>query len=456
MKKMAMGGKLGMMMSATMLLGVLAGCGGGGNANNQAGGSATPSQSPSATASESASPEASGSGSGTGSKTTVQFWHSLSGKNGEYMDQLIKRFNDSHPNVEVVGTFQGGYDETVTKLQQGLASNTAPDMSMLERAYVQMFADSDVLEDLTPYLASSGLSADDFTAGLMGHSIFDDKLVALPLNRSTPILHINKTLLDEKGLSVPTTWEELKKTANALVVKENGQVSRYGLTMPYDTWYPLAMITQAGGKFFNDEGTSVGYGDEGVKTFQYLKDLQNAGALYYPPAKDSGNIVNNMFIDGKVAMMFQSTGSIGGLAGSVTFDYATAFLPKDVRNATPTGGGNVVMLSTSKNKDAAWEFLNWLETDPQGAQAFIVQSGYLPFTKAMTESKEIQDLWAKEPNRKVAYDQLQYAVDTNKSVHWPEVMKEFFSAIEAIMYDNKDIPSTLDGFKKSAEQILAQ
>ncbi|MEC0203450.1 ABC transporter substrate-binding protein [Paenibacillus lautus] len=431
------------LLSVIMLFSLLAACGGGGASGNTG--------------------EAPGSGgteapSGDKGKTTVQFWHSLGGKNGEYMDALIQRFNASHEDIEVVGTFQGSYDETVTKLQQAIASDTGPDVSMLERAYVQMFADSEVLEDLTPYLEGSGISADDFTAGLMGHSIFNDQLVSLPLNRSTPILHVNKTLLDEQGLQIPTTWEELKEVANALVVKEGSEYKRYGVTMPYDTWYPIAMISQAGGTFFNDDNTSIGFGDNGAgaKMFTYLKDLQSTGALYYPPAQDSGNIVNSMFVEGKVGMMYQSTGSIGGLSSAVDFDYVTAFLPKDEVYANPTGGANVTMLSSSKNKEAAWEFIRWMEMEEEGGLEFILQSGYLPFTKKMVESEQIQELWAKESNRKVAYDQLEFAVDTNKDVAWPEIMHEFFSAMEAIMYDSKDIPATLDTFKKETERILAQ
>ncbi|MGG4346075.1 ABC transporter substrate-binding protein [Paenibacillus lautus] len=431
------------LLSVIMLFSLLAACGGGGTSGDTG--------------------EAPGSGgteapSGDKGKTTVQFWHSLGGKNGEYMDALIQRFNASHEDIEVVGTFQGSYDETVTKLQQAIASDTGPDVSMLERAYVQMFADSEVLEDLTPYLEGSGISADDFTPGLMGHSVFNEQLVSLPLNRSTPILHVNKTLLDEQGLQIPTTWEELKEVANALVVKEGSEYKRYGVTMPYDTWYPIAMISQAGGTFFNDDNTSIGFGDNGAgaKMFTYLKDLQSTGALYYPPAQDSGNIVNSMFVEGKVGMMYQSTGSIGGLSSAVDFDYVTAFLPKDEVYANPTGGANVTMLSSSKNKEAAWEFIRWMEMEEEGGLEFILQSGYLPFTKKMVESEQIQELWAKEPNRKVAYDQLEFAVDTNKDVAWPEIMHEFFSAMEAIMYDSKDIPATLDTFKKETERILAQ
>ncbi|MEF2244386.1 MULTISPECIES: ABC transporter substrate-binding protein [unclassified Paenibacillus] len=391
---------------------------------------------------------------GSKGKKTVHFWHSLGGGNGERIDEMIKRFNDSQDKIEVVGTFQGNYKETVTKLQQAIAAKSAPEVAMIERAYIQMFSDSDVLEDLTPYVAKTNLDLNDFSEGLMGHSNFNDKLVSLPLNRSTPILHVNKTMLDELNLAIPTTWEEMADVASKLAIKEGNEYKRYGLSMPYDTWYPMAMITQAGGRFFNEEGTGLGFIDNGigVKVFEELKKLQSNGGLYYPPATDSGNIVGSMFKEGKVGMLYQSTGTIGGFLSSVEFEYVTAFLPKEQVHANPTGGANVSMLNSGTNKDEAWEFINWMMTNEQGALQFIIDTGYLPFTKSMTESKAIQDLWAKEPIRKTAYEQLQYAIDTNKAVAWTEVEQEFFSAIEAIMYDSKDIAATLDTLKKNTDR----
>ncbi|MCI3924702.1 ABC transporter substrate-binding protein [Paenibacillus sp. TRM 82003] len=383
----------------------------------------------------------------------------MGGKNGEYMDELIQAFNASQEQVEVVGTFQGGYDELVTKLQQAIASDTAPDVAMIERAYVEMFADAEALEDMTSYFeASPDVSVDDFNPGLMGHSVFHDKLVSLPLNRSTPILHVNKTMLDENGLQVPTNWDELQQVATALVVKESDETQRYGYSMPYDTWYPIAMISQMQGTFFNEDKSSIGFFDNGVgeKVFSFLKEQQASGALYYPPAQDSGNIVSQMFVEGKIGMFYGSTGSIGGLSQAVDFDYTTAFLPKGEVHANPTGGANVSILASSKNKDAAWDFVKWMEFNEEGALQFILKSGYLPFTTTMVESQAMQDLWEKEPNRKVAYEQLQYAVDTNKDVQWPAIMHEFFSAIEAIMYDSADIVPTLETFKTEAERLLAE
>ncbi|WP_240762736.1 ABC transporter substrate-binding protein [Paenibacillus thalictri] len=445
------------LMATAMLSGVLAGCGGGGGgAQSSSGTGSTPAPAPAASTPAPAASTTPAPAAGSGGKVTVNFWHSLGGKNGEYIDAMIKRFNESQSKVQVVGTFQGSYDEMVTKLQQAVAAKSGPDVAMLERAYIQMFADSDVLEDMTPFLKKSNMSADDFTQGLMGHSVFNKKLVSLPFNRSTPILHINKTMLDEKGLAIPKTWDDLKKVANALVVKEGNEYKRYGLTMPYDTWYPIAMIYEAKGKFFNDAGTSVGYTTEAAKTFQFLKDMQNTGALYYPPAQDSGNIANTMFTSGKVGMMFQSTGTIGSLVDNAKFDYVTAFMPMDQVYATPTGGANVSLMSGSKNKDAAWEFMSWAMTDPKGGLQFVLDSGYLPFTKKMVESQQIKDQWAKQPARKVAYDQLQYATDSNKHVAWTQVNQEFLKAIQAIMYDNKDVNATLDTFKKETERIMKQ
>lgn len=439
--------KLSMAIVLTLLISMLAACSSNGGSSN----TGTPQSSNNGSSS-------SASGNASSEKVTIDFWHSMGGANGERIDAMVKRFNESHDNIEVVATFQGGYDETVTKLQQSIASATGPDVSMLERAYVQMFSDSEVLADLNPFLQQSGMDESYFIEGLMGHSTFNDQLVSLPLNRSTPIMHVNKTILDELGMDVPTTWEELKAVANAAVVKEGNEITRYGMSMPYDTWYPLAMISQSGSRFFDEAGTTVPFVTDGTgeEVFGFLKDMQGTGALFYPPSADSGNIVNGMFTEGKLAILYQSTGTIGGLIQNVDFEYVTAFLPQNEMYATPTGGANVVMLEDSDNKDAAWEFMKWMLTDENGALPFIVESGYLPVTHAMIESDMIKEQWEKEPVRKTAYEQLQYAVDTNKDVAWPSIMHEFFSAIEAIMYDSEDIAGTLQGFQKEAERLLSE
>lgn len=387
----------------------------------------------------------------------INFWHSLTGNNEELLQGAVDRFNHSQNEIYVKTAFQGGYDETMTKVQQALASNTAPDITMVERAYVEMLANANVLQDLHPFFDKSDkLSEEEFVEGLMGHSYFEDELLSLPFNRSTPILHINQTMLDEQGLAIPKDWRELENVANALVIQSDSEVERYGLSMPYDTWYPIAMITQSKGMFFNKDQTKDGFVENGVgnEVFSYLKNLQKTNALYYPPAQDSGDRVNQMFLSGKVGMIFQSTGTIGNLEDNVDFDYTTAFLPENKVYSTPTGGANIAMLKNSEHQTEAWTFMEWMMAEEEGALQFILESGYLPFTYSMVETESMKKLWSEQPNRKTAFEQLKYAEDTNKNENWPIVMHEFFAAIEAIMYDDENIDATLQKFSKETERVI--
>ena len=393
-----------------------------------------------------------------GRKYTVQFWHSVGGNNLEYLKPIISSFNSTHQDIQVTATYQGSYSNTQTKLENAIASGTAPDVSMLERSNVQYFADADALEDLTSYLESSSLK-DDFVPGLMGHSKFNGKLVSLPFNRSEPVMYVNRTLLDQMGLKAPDTWEDLRKVSDALVKKAGNEYKRYGFSMPFDTWYPIAMLTQCGGKFFNDEGTDVGYDDGQMeKVFNFLQDSLKSGALYMPPAKGGGDRIIQMFASGELGIVFQSTGTYGQISKTVNgkFDVQMCYLPKDEKRANPTGGGNIVIPAKAQNKAAAWEFIQWMMTDAKGLRQFIIKSGYLPPTNSMAQSSEIQELWKKDPNLKVAFDQLQFAVDTNKSTNWPLVDKDIQTAMSAIYYDRKDVKSTLETFKAAAKKDLTR
>ena len=398
--------------------------------------------------------DSAGGGGGDG-PATIQFWHSMGGANGESIDRVVAAFNEAHEDIEVVATFQGGYGDTLTKLQQAIPADTAPDISMVERAFVPLLAEAQVLADLNPYLVGSAeLSADDFVEGLMGNITFDGQLNAMPFNRSTPMLHVNQTLLDEAGLEVPTTWQEMEETANALTVEDGGEVSQYGVTMNYESWWPIALIVQQGGAFFNEEGTAVGFDQEAVDTFEFLTRMQDANALYYPPTTDSGNITGQMFLSEQVAMVVNSSGNIGNFLENSDFDYQTAFLPEGERAAAPTGGANLVMLAGSEQQDAAWTFLEWLATAPEGGRQFIIDTGYVPFTEPMAESEEFQELFAEEPQREVAYAQLENSIDTNNSPQFAAVDQEFLQTIQAIMYDDADIASSLEAFRERANEML--
>lgn len=90
----------------------------------------------------------------------------------------------------------------------------------------------------------------------------------------------------------------------------------------------------------------------------------------------------------------------------------------------------------------------------RAAIAFVIGSGYLPFTKTMAQSDAIQQLWKESDNYKIAYDALADGDDSYRIANLTPVIAEFRTCIQAIMLDNQDIDESLKTFSDSVDVIL--
>lgn len=345
-------------------------------------------------------------------KTQVTFWYSLTGRNGEFITELTEKFNKSQSGVEVKAVSQGDYYQNASKLQSSIISNTQPDMTLLEVAQVGQFGYSGALDDLGTYFSKE--EEGQFLEGLMKNSYIDGKFVAVPFNRSTPIMYINKTMLkaaglDEKG---PQTWEELVEFSRKLTKKDEGI---YGFSTPIDIWFYEAGVFQQGGTIFSsDEKKTAFNSPEGTAIVTLWQDMVKEGIMKAPVGQDynAWDVVRNDFATGKTAMIQISTASLGGLL-EVTkdkFELGTAFLPAGKQRGVPTGGACLVILKKAPEdkKKAAAEFIKFL-TNEENASLFSEVTGYMPVTRDAAASERIKALHAKYPQYKVALEQLAHA-----------------------------------------------
>ena len=187
-----------------------------------------------------------------------------------------------------------------------------------------------------------------------------------------------------------------------------------------------------------------------------MRDLQESGALYYnDPANDQDN---QMFTSGMAAMTINSSGAITTRIDTIgdDFEYVVAPLVSDVTASMPTGGSGFGILAASGLQEEAWKFVKWFIQDEKGGLAFVIGSGYLPFTKTMVESEAIQELWKKSENYKIAYEALENADDSYRIANLTPVIAEFRTCIQAIMLDNEDIDTALNTFNDSVNVILSE
>ncbi|HBE9269302.1 TPA: ABC transporter substrate-binding protein [Clostridioides difficile] len=343
--------------------------------------------------------------------TKINFWAPLGGTNGETAQKMVDQFNSEHKDVQVNMLKQKDYYENATKLQAALTSKDQPDVTLLEITQTGTFASAGALVDMSKYFDKT--YQERFFSGLLTNSYYEDKFVGMPFNRSTPILYINRDMATKAGLdpSGPKSWEELKDYASKMTNKSE---DTYGFETPIDIWFYEAMVMQSGGEITN--GKKVAFNNEaGQAPVKFWQDMMKAGIMKMPPGEDynAWDVAKQDFVNGKVGMIFTSTADLAGLMQQTEgkFEISTAFLPKNQKYATPTGGANLVMLEggTDKEKEASAEFIEWMTQTDKIVQ-FSSSTGYLPTTEDATNSEKLQTLYKEKPQYKVATDQLQYAV----------------------------------------------
>lgn len=424
---------------------VLAGCGGSKEAagsNNQAGGSSAPQ----------------GQTASAGKPVEIDFWYALGGKNGEYIEKMVKDFNASHKDIVVKPSYQGNYYENHSKVLAAVTAGNQPDVTMVEVGSIGAFADAKVLEDLGPY--ANGAEKQKYIPGLLGNSYWKDKLYAVPFNRSTPLLYVNRDMLKAAGLDPngPKSWEELRQFSEALTKKDGGKTSQYGFSTAIDIWFYEALVLQSGGTILTDDNKQLAINNEAGKApLQFWTSMLKEGVMKAPPGEkyNAWDVAKQDFLNEKVAMIFSSTGDLRGLKEGAKFEVGAAFMPANKSYGAPTGGANLVMLAKSSDdeKKAAWEFMQWM-TDTKQTIPFSLESGYMPVTAEAVESDEMKQAYEKEPNFEVAVKQLEYASPRPMVPGYKELQEVIMTEIQRAVLGQASVDEAIQRADEKAQKLL--
>lgn len=355
---------------------------------------------------------------------TIRMWHSRgAGANGTMIADSVAEFNRTNPyGITVEQVYQGNYATTLAKATQGIAAGTNPELIVLDSAVATPYmAEEGMLVDMLPYMQRDGISPDSFLDTFMMHSKWNGQVVALPYVRSGLIFYYNADMLKAAGFEAPKTVEEMEKIAKALTVAgKDGVTERYGLLVHNETWISANWAYQMGSDYSSLDGSTSPFIYDGtlLKILKEWRRWINEGWCAPPNVTDTQTKMREMFYQGKIAMMFSSSGSMSGILQNSKFEVGVTLPPSfsDVRS-TFAGGGNIAMLSknvSANAKAAAWEFVKFLMTSDQDAQNHI-RTGYLPVRKDSTENKALAEHWNKVPQAKAAFEALR---DFGHAVPW--------------------------------------
>lgn len=335
-------------------------------------------------------------------------WSSFGGVNGQTLDRLAAKFNESQDDIYADFQYQGDYDQTAVKLAAALQSGTAPDLIILNQVYTGKYLLRGLLEPLDEYFEDDFKK--QFFPQLVNEWVVDGKMYKVPFARSTPLLYYNKDVFESAGLPMrgPKTWSELRSWSGE-IGKQKGPDNkpvRSHIVKPID-WFFQAEVWEFGGVLSKDLKVTMDH-EEAVTCATWFQDaiVKQKTAI---PGEDS-----NDFTNGFAATVLGSTAELRGIEEAAKFNVGAAFLPKQEEVGVPTGGsGWAVFKGVPKDrKDAGAEIIKFFSR-PEISAEWSLGTGYVPIVKGAGKQATYRTEVKKDPNFDVARKQLPRAKPTD-------------------------------------------
>ncbi|WP_091465803.1 ABC transporter substrate-binding protein [Paenarthrobacter nitroguajacolicus] len=305
------------------------------------------------------------------------------------LEPIVEAFEAKYPKVQVnlenVGTGNAHY----TKLQNAVkAGSGAPDVAQIEYNALPQFALSDALVDLKEFGAED--LKDNYTQSTWGSVNLNGGVYALPQDSGPMAMFYRADVFEKHGISIPTTWDEYVEAGKKLHAADP---KAYITSDTGDAGFTTSMIWQAGGKPYKLDGSTnvtVDLQDEGAKKWTGTWNQLLKNDLLSPVTSWSDEWYKGLS-DGSIATLIIGAWMPANLesgAAGASGQWRVASMPTYEKGAAATaenGGGGDAVLKQSKNKAAAYGFLQFAN-GPEGSKIHAENGGF-PSTTADLESE---------------------------------------------------------------------
>ncbi|MDO5503294.1 MAG: ABC transporter substrate-binding protein [Actinomycetia bacterium] len=383
-----------------------------------------------------------------GSVDSLTFWSNHPGGSKDVEEQLIAAYEaETGISINLV-TAGSNYEEVANRFNAAQAGSDVPDIVVASDVTWFPMMLNGAIAPMDELWSSQDVDSDGYVDALREDYHYDGQHFAMPYARSTPLFYYNKDMWEAAGLPDrgPETWEEFAEWAPQLKEANNDLPP---LTIPdgtnYLDWYFQGMIWTFGGSYSNEfEPTFTDAGS--IEAGEFLQQQVQDGMFVI--ATDP----NSDFAAGQAAALLQSTGSLGGLTESATFDFGTAFLPGPAPGVT-TGGAGLAISSNipDERKQAAMDFVAWF-TNTENTVTFSQATGYVPVRKDAAETDSVQAYLEQNPNFKTALDQLPQTQSQDYArVFVPGGGARIGAALDRITTGNQDVTTVFEELQNETQ-----
>lgn len=311
---------------------------------------------------------------------------------GKYVYQYAKAYEETHPNVQIDITAISSND-ILTKLS-AMATNTddLPTLFWTSGDMAPSENDLGLMEDIGSYIDDDTKAG--FANGVVDGCTLDNKMVIYPIDVQPSAVIYRKDRFEEAGLSVPTTWEDFLKCAQALTKDSDGdgQIDQWGFSMVGSNNSSgqsrfMAYLWSNGLDILTDDGGEWKAkldGDDFLKAFTFWTDMNNKYQVvptgitevdYATAANYFAMGYTSMILSGSNALgvAYDSNPDLKGKLGSFVIPGGN---PGTMLNAE---GYGLCKYATDEEKAAAIDYLKFFSSNDSDMM-FWQSSGKIPAT----------------------------------------------------------------------------
>ena len=402
--------------------------------------------------------------------TTISFWHSMGGVNGEALDTLVKQFNEENEyGITVDAQYQGEYDDSLNKLKSAQIGNMGVDLVQVYEIGTRFMIDSGWIVPMQEMIDGDGYDLSQIEPNLAAYYTIDNELYSMPFNSSTPILYYNKDMFEKAGITeVPDSLEGIGEIGQQLL--DNGGAGE-AMSMGIYGWFFEQLISKQGLEYANngngrkEAATAVAFDENGAakNILTVWKDLNDKG--FAPIVGKGGDAGLADFSAGKSAITLGSTASLKQILQDVNgkFEVGTAYFPKvssSDEGGVSIGGASLWALDNQDPKKlrATWEFIKFL-ISPESQAYWNAQTGYFPVTVAAQEEETFKQNVAEYPQFQTAIDQLHDSAPEYAGALlsvFPEARAIVESEIESLLNGNEDVDAAVKNMTESINGAIEE
>jgi sn-glycerol 3-phosphate transport system substrate-binding protein len=405
-------------------------------------------------------------------QTEIQWWHSMTAVNNEWVNDLAKQFNESQKAYKIVPTYKGSYTDSFTAAIAAFRAGQAPHiLQVFEVGTATMMASKGASVPVAKVMKDAGYKFNPaaYIPAVAGYyTAPNGQMLSFPFNSSTTVFYVNKDAFKAAGIDtakLPATWSDV--AAAAAKLKAAGHkcpftVAWQGWTQleSFSTWHNVELATKKNG-LAGWDARLVANSPLHVRHIENLGNMAKQGLFIY---KGRDNIPEATFVSGECAMITTSSGFFGNVKKNAKFDWAVTTLPyyADVPGApqnTVIGGASLWVMSGKKPADykgvaAFFDFLS----NPEIQSASHKRTGYLPITLAAYELTAKSGFYKDNPGADTAVNQMiRKVTDKSRGIrlgNYVQIRRIADEELEGVWAGKKTAKQALDAYVSRGNELL--